>query len=67
METQEEKSCVAFAGDKRIARGTVQAVALAAHEWLQTHQAQSLLFFDWDSGQQIEFDLRGTREVVLAR
>lgn len=67
MEPQEEKTCLAFAGEKRIARGTAQEVALAAHAWLQTHQDQSFLFFDWDSGQQIEFDLRGSRDEVLAR
>lgn len=67
METQAEQTCVAFAGDKRIARGTTLEVALAAHAWLQAHPDQSFLFFDWDSGQQIEFDLRGTAGEVQAR
>lgn len=64
---QEENTCMAFAGVTRVARGTPQEVALASKDWIDSHPDQNLLFFDRDTGQQIEFDLRGSREEILAR
>jgi uncharacterized protein len=64
---QENTSCMAFAGTTRVARGTPQEVALASRAWLDSHSEQNILFFDCDTGQQIELDLRGSQKEILAR
>jgi len=57
----------AFASDRLLARGPLPEVlsALKAHDERPSHT--SVLVFDDRSGEQVEFDLRGTLEQVLAR
>lgn len=64
---QEDKTCMAFAGTTRVARGAPVQVAVEAREWLDAHPDQSILFFDCDTGQQLEFDLRGSPDEIRAR
>jgi hypothetical protein len=58
-------ACIAFEGGKRLAAGAVADVALA----IRTRGAarQPILVFDYDTGRQIELDLRGTDRDIRAR
>ena len=57
----------AFAGSTRLVRGTLGEVLRLVQRRLQAEPALSILIFDDVSGQQVEFDLRGTIEEVVAR
>ncbi|MNK53519.1 hypothetical protein D3C87_724780 [compost metagenome] len=59
-------SYTAFSGQRRIASGPIEEVALAVKDWLEGGH-DSVLVFDDRSGQQIDLDLRGTPEETLAR
>lgn len=56
----------AFSGQRRIAAGPIEEVALAVKYW-QAHGGDSVLVFDDRSGQQIDLDLRGTPAEALER
>ena len=56
-------SCTAFQGDRRVAAGAPADVALQ----LKHGTGEPVLIFDDATGQQIEFDLRGSDADVLAR
>ncbi len=57
-------SCTAFAGHRRIASGSLGAVALA----IRAHRGgEPVLTFDDRTGRVIDLDLRGTDAEVLAR
>jgi len=53
----------AFIGTSKVSSGTSQTVALKLHEL----RADNALIFDDRDASRLEFDLRGTREEVLAR
>lgn len=57
----------AFSGSRRVASGPVQALLLEVKEKFDRGEANSLLIFDDHTGRQVDFDLRGTRDEVLAR
>jgi hypothetical protein len=58
----------AFSGQRRIATGDLRSILLHAKEQIeQEGEVQPVLVFDDSSGQQVEFDLRGTPEAVLQR
>lgn len=59
--------CVAFGGATRVARGTPQQVAVRARAWVDSHPNDSILCFDWETGQQMDLDLRGTPEEIRMR
>lgn len=57
---------IAFAGPRRLASGALREVLLA----VKTHHDAggiAALVFDDETGKQVDFDLRGTPEEVLAR
>lgn len=56
----------AFSGQRRIASGSLEEVALAVKDWLDGGR-DSVLVFDDRSGQQVDLDLRGTPDEALAR
>jgi hypothetical protein len=56
-------SATAFIGSRRIARGDLATVAVAAHE---TREEQPLIFDD-TTGHTVDIDLRGSVDDVLAR
>lgn len=62
-----ETHCIAFAGARRIARGDLQAVALAVKAALGAGAAAPVLVFDAETSAPVELDLRGTAEEVAAR
>jgi uncharacterized protein len=59
--------CAAFNGYRLVASGTYSRVALAAKCLLEQDAEASVLFFDDETGTQIDFDLRGTDQDILAR
>ncbi len=58
---------LAFEGDRRIAAGDLHEVARAAKEMLEQRTDASVLVFDGATSEQVEFDLRGSLDEVLAR
>jgi len=65
----EEKTFTVFAGTTRVVTGSVETVLRGTKQWLGERDpaAETLLFFEDQSGQQVDFDLRGSIEEVLAR
>jgi hypothetical protein len=61
-----QPSYIAFAGDRRIAAGSLREVAHAAKQALDRDRETRILVFDDDSGQ-VELDFRGTVDDVLGR
>lgn len=57
----------AFAGARRIAAGTLEQVLPTLRRRFQADGGEAVLVFEDSSGAQIDFDLRGTLEEVLAR
>jgi hypothetical protein len=62
-----EKSYAAFTGERLIAAGGLESVLTKVKHKLDKDQADQLLIFDEQTGQQAEFDFRGTLEQMLAR
>ena len=56
-----------FLGHSQIAAGPLASVLSSLKKQLDRQPAQDFLVFDDESGQQLEFDLRGSLEEVLAR
>lgn len=69
-DTEEEKqSWTAFAGEKKLAEGGVLELATKIKRYLAKHPdgSSSLLIFNDATGQQVDWDLRGTPEEVVER
>jgi len=64
-------TCTAFIGERLLASGAPGAVALAVKRALAQRgddaSAPAVLAFDDRSGRQIDFDLRGTDQEIVAR
>jgi len=60
-------TCTAFEGSRRIASGDVSHVALKVKEVVDRGGQETVLVFDDDTSQLVEFDLRGTAGDVMAR
>jgi hypothetical protein len=56
-----------FAGDQRVLSGELRTVLVALKERFDVEPGESVLVFEHPSGRQVDFDLRGTLEEVLAR
>jgi uncharacterized protein len=62
-----EHSYTAFIGERRLASGPLPSLLPRAKSWLSAAEAEPLLFFDDETGRQVDFDLNGSLEEVLAR
>jgi uncharacterized protein len=62
-----ETQCIAFAGDRRIAKGGLQAVALAVKAAVEAAEPEPILIFDAATSAPVELDLRGDARDVAAR
>jgi hypothetical protein len=62
-----DKTFTAFAGERMVASGALPELLRGAKQHLDRHPDASLLIFEDQTGQQVEFDLRGTLDEVLAR
>ena len=60
-------NCTAFHQERRIAAGSYVRVALSLKDYAQAHPDRLLLVFDDATGNQIDFDLRGSDEEISAR
>ena len=58
-------ACIAFEGGKRLAAGAIADVALAVRK--RSGGRHPILVFDYDTGRQVELDLRGTDKEIRAR
>jgi hypothetical protein len=61
------QTCSAFAGHKKIARGSLLEVALKVKEYFEKHKSPFILVFDDSSAKPIDLDLRGTTRAVTQR
>ncbi len=59
--------CTAFAGDKRIATGNLEHVALKVKTLLDADPEAAAILFDDATGHSVEVDFRGTPDDVLQR
>jgi hypothetical protein len=64
---EQERTYTAFAGDRQLASGPLRELLLAVKALVDRQPVAALLIFDDQTGQQVEFDFRGTPEQVLAR
>ena len=57
----------AFAGDRCIASGALAVILTAAKRRIDVGEVDMLLVFDDQTGEQIDFDMRGSADEVVAR
>lgn len=62
-----EETFTVFAGGCCLSSGTLEATLRASKQHLDRGGAEPLLIFRDDTGQQVDFDLRGSAEEVVAR
>ena len=67
MDSNADRPCTAFAGDRRIATGPRAQVAAAAKQLLDTGEPIALHVFDDSTSEPVELDLRGSLQEVVAR
>ncbi len=65
--TRHLERCTAFAGPARLASGPAAEVALAVRAAAACHPDCTILVFGDATGQQVDFDLRGTEAEIAAR
>ncbi len=61
------RTITAFAGTERIASGPLRETLIATRRHLDARGEGPVLFFDDETGKQLDFDLRGTPEEVADR
>jgi hypothetical protein len=64
---ESERTYTAFAGHRCVATGDVRAMLQKTKEHIDSGGPEPVLVFEDQTGSQIDFDLRGTTEEVLAR
>lgn len=64
--TIEGSTFTAFCGARRVASGPIEELVGAVKDWLD-NGGDAVLVFDDQTGQQIDLDLRGSREEAIAR
>jgi uncharacterized protein len=65
--TIDARTFTVFAGDRLVASGPLPAVVRAAKSHLEAGETDSLLIFDDQTGEQVDFDLRGSVDDAIAR
>lgn len=61
-----ERTYASFSGTRAIARGALEETLRATKRHVDAHPDASILVFD-DQGRQVDFDLRGDEDEVVAR
>jgi hypothetical protein len=64
---EHERTYTAFAGDRRVVAGGLRTVVLGIKQRVERGEDRTILVFDDHDGSQIDFDLRGSADEVLAR
>jgi hypothetical protein len=67
MPAMEETTYTAFAGARRVAAGSLRDLLPALKRRFDEDRSELVLVFDDATGRQVDFDLRGSLEEVLAR
>jgi uncharacterized protein len=67
METQDQPTCTAFEGFRRIASGNLAQVALKTKKVIDRGEKGQVLIFDDVTGEQLEVDFRGKGSDVVTR
>jgi uncharacterized protein len=67
MEPPSEPTYTAFAGDRRIVSGPRDRMLRGTWRRLHAGESQTVLIFDDETGRQVDFDLRGSADEVVAR
>ena len=62
-----QPACIAFEGDRLLAKGALADVAIAVRQCAQQPEPPEICIFDYASSRTIEFDLRGSEADMLAR
>lgn len=62
-----EGQCTAFIGEKQIAAGTLREMLPELKRRFEEDRGTMFLIFEDESGNQVDFDLRGTAEEILDR
>jgi len=62
-----DSTFTAFVHNRQLSHGSLVEVLTHVRQWLDGNEADSLLILDDTTCQQVDFDLRGTVEDVLAR
>lgn len=64
---KKEKKFFAFSGSRLLADGTLEQLLTQLKKRSERADIEQLLIFDEDTGRQVEHDLRGTLDEMLAR
>lgn len=64
---QANKTYTAFASERCIGSGPIETVALLAKPLVEASPETTVLFFDDDTGREVDLNLRGSEDEVLAR
>ncbi len=64
---ENNRTYTAFAGNRLIASGSLRTTVLRTKECLDQGETAEILVFDDYTGRQVDFDLHGTLDEVLAR
>ena len=67
MSLTTECSCIAFHGHINIASGTLLDVAMAAKRAFDSHSAEPLMIFDFQTSRFVDLDLSGSTAAVAER
>src|SRR4051812_9991028 len=62
-----ERTYTAFAGERLIVSADLETMLLRTKEYLDGRGDDRILIFEDQTGQQVDFDFRGTPAEVLAR
>lgn len=62
-----ETAYVAFCRARQVAAGTLQSVLPALKQRFDKDSSELVLVFEVDSGRQVDFDLRGSVDEIIAR
>lgn len=64
---EDERTYTAFAGDRLVASGTLAAMLPPTKAYFDAGENHLIFVFEDQTGRQVDFDLRGSLEQVLAR
>jgi hypothetical protein len=64
---ENERTYTAFAGHRQIVSGNLRTMVLGTKEHLDRGESEPVLIFEDKTGNQLDFDFRGTPDEVLAR
>jgi hypothetical protein len=67
MEPQAERCYTAFAGDRRIVTGPLEEMLRRTWRRLHARGGETVLIFEDETGREVDFDLRGEADEVVAR